>query len=251
MNSVSTGWLFKSSSCIVVNRECDHHDYVKIWPSIHGYHFREGPTTPHRKTTAFLVRDDWQASIICEKAVDRSYAMKIVDHELRVIATTVHLPDTSFSFDVFKAELDNVENLIHDMIGSNPESWNIWVGGDFNASLGECESDDGAIVGESAFGKRDRRGCYLAEWAHRMGLCALNTMGRLGRDRAMTHYKWGTEYGSQLDYVFVSLSLLHGRSCAQPFWSISTATDHKFVISQFFSTDRLTSSMAIQGKRFS
>lgn len=152
---------------------------------------------------ALILTGKWKNNILNTYHVnDRMMMIKIHAEPIDIYVIQVYFP-TSNSDD---EEVENMYEQLEDLLKITEEKTNVFVIGDFNASVGE-QTFSSNTMGKFGLGKQNERGVRLLEFCEQMDMIITNTFFETPKRRRYTWKAPGDIRRFQIDFILVKKNI--------------------------------------------
>ena len=140
----------------------------------------------------------------CERINERLMMIKLKAEPVDMMIIQVYMPTSQAK----EEDVDNIYEMIEDILKDNRGKYNTIIMGDFNAVVGEGNSN--RAMGKYGLGKKNTRGQKLIDFAKRNRYVITNTLFKHHKRRRYTWTAPGDTGRFQIDYALVKYRYKNG-----------------------------------------
>lgn len=160
--------------------------------------FNSGNETSRKNGVGFLVNKNIHNSVSDFRNIsDRLSVLKIKGNQYNIVIINVYMPTT----DAIDEEVEHLYNQIRSIIRDIPKRDLSTMTGDYNAKIGELNSEFPGHIGRFTIGKCNNRGIKLAKFCAENGLVITNSTFTKRRKHTWTSPDKKTK--NPIDYIMV------------------------------------------------
>uniref|UniRef100_A0A8D9DT62 Craniofacial development protein 2 n=1 Tax=Cacopsylla melanoneura TaxID=428564 RepID=A0A8D9DT62_9HEMI len=177
---------------------------------------------------ALILRGKWRNNVLNTYHVnDRIMMIKIHAEPTDIYIIQVYFP-TSNSDD---EEVEHMYEQLEDLFKITEEKSNVFITGDFNASVGE-QNFTSNTMGKFGLGKQNERGVRLIEFCEQMDMIITNTFFETPKRRRYTWKAPGDINRFQIDFILVKKRYRNQIKSSHSYPGFDIDSDHNLVLAK-------------------
>lgn len=157
-----------------------------------------------QRGVGFLVNRNWKENVQEFRSIkDRIAVLKLRQDNKKIILVQVYAPTLTADdqeSDAFYEELTQTINECKPKVRDY-----LLIMGDFNAQIGQRESEEDMIMGKTNYGKRNKNGWKLVGWCQENNMKIANTYFKKRKGKLWTWVSPNEEYKNQIDFILTPM----------------------------------------------
>ncbi|KAI5717312.1 hypothetical protein M8J77_003669 [Diaphorina citri] len=185
-----------------------------------------GNETRGRSGVALILKGEWKDSVLNTYHLsDRILMIKLEAIPNNIYIIQVYFPTSSST----EEEIDSIYEQIEDLLQLTDEKSNVFIMGDFNASVG---NQTGTNTGKFGLGNRNQRGTRLVEFCEQHDLIVSNTYFEVPNRRRYTWKAPGDRNRFQIDYILTKKKFRKQILSSHAYPGYDVDSDHNLVMAR-------------------